>query len=250
MARLGLLWAWWLHTHVSICYRIQYLCSYISLLVSYNILLSVFIKYLGQFFVYFHWAYIMLWFQVIFPIILKRESYKIKKFHIAKLLQLSHISINVQSSVVERYPMSSLFPTLKQLLLSFLSFSFLCACCPSYLLSSPQLFESSRPRVVSFFSLHQFSFPSVIGDLGLAQHCLIRACEIQPSAVTWTHLGAFYLSREDTDLAHEAFSQAQAHDPAYVGCWVGQVSWRALYRTILYTITAWIAIIKYISCCV
>ncbi|KAK4289500.1 hypothetical protein Pmani_037531, partial [Petrolisthes manimaculis] len=62
----------------------------------------------------------------------------------------------------------------------------------------------------------------LIDDQALAQHCLIRACESQPCASTWTHLGAYYLSHGDADLAHEAFSQAQAHDPAYVGCWVGQ----------------------------
>ncbi|XP_045595970.2 superkiller complex protein 3 [Procambarus clarkii] len=60
------------------------------------------------------------------------------------------------------------------------------------------------------------------GEYALAQHALIKACQCQPSAVTWTHLGAFYLTQGEAHLAHEAFSQAQALDPSFVTCWVGQ----------------------------
>ncbi|KAG0717698.1 Tetratricopeptide repeat protein 37 [Chionoecetes opilio] len=60
------------------------------------------------------------------------------------------------------------------------------------------------------------------GNNALAQHSLIKACVCQPSAAAWTNLGAFYLSHGKTQLAHEAFSQAQSLDPAFVTCWVGQ----------------------------
>uniref|UniRef100_A0A0P4WDX8 Tetratricopeptide repeat protein 37 n=1 Tax=Scylla olivacea TaxID=85551 RepID=A0A0P4WDX8_SCYOL len=60
------------------------------------------------------------------------------------------------------------------------------------------------------------------GNNALAQHSLIKSCLCQPSAVSWTNLGAFYLSHGETQLAHEAFSQAQNLDPSYVTCWVGQ----------------------------
>ncbi|XP_069945055.1 superkiller complex protein 3 [Cherax quadricarinatus] len=62
----------------------------------------------------------------------------------------------------------------------------------------------------------------ILGEYALAQHALIKACECQPSAVTWTHLGAFYLTHNESHLAHEAFSQAQALDPSFITCWVGQ----------------------------
>ncbi|KAG7169340.1 Tetratricopeptide repeat protein 37-like [Homarus americanus] len=63
---------------------------------------------------------------------------------------------------------------------------------------------------------------NLVGQYALAQHALIRACEYQPNAVVWTHLGAFYLTHSEHSLAHEAFSQAQALDPSFVTCWVGQ----------------------------
>lgn len=61
-----------------------------------------------------------------------------------------------------------------------------------------------------------------VGELKLAQHALIKSTEYQPTAVNWTHLGGFYLVHEEPRLAHEAFSVAQALDPSFVTCWVGQ----------------------------
>ncbi|CAL4103319.1 unnamed protein product, partial [Meganyctiphanes norvegica] len=61
-----------------------------------------------------------------------------------------------------------------------------------------------------------------VGDTRLSQHALVKALELSPSVVTWTHLGSLYLQLGDIHLAHEAFSQAQALDPSYVTCWVGQ----------------------------
>lgn len=61
-----------------------------------------------------------------------------------------------------------------------------------------------------------------VGNNALAQHSLIKACMCQPSTVSWTNLGAFYLKHGKTQLAHEAFSQAQSLDPSYITCWVGQ----------------------------
>lgn len=66
-------------------------------------------------------------------------------------------------------------------------------------------------------------FLAAVGELKLAQHALIKSTEHQPTAVNWTHLGGFYLVHEEPRLAHEAFSVAQALDPSFVTCWVGQV---------------------------
>ncbi|KAK7074327.1 hypothetical protein SK128_021742 [Halocaridina rubra] len=63
---------------------------------------------------------------------------------------------------------------------------------------------------------------NAVGEYQLAQHSILKAIECQPTALNWTHLGALYLSHNDPQLAHEAFSQAQAIDPSFVTCWVGQ----------------------------
>lgn len=59
----------------------------------------------------------------------------------------------------------------------------------------------------------------------LAQHALIRAIEQAPkSAATWTHLGAFYLVRGESELANKAFLRAQVLDPEATGAWLGQAA--------------------------
>jgi hypothetical protein len=42
------------------------------------------------------------------------------------------------------------------------------------------------------------------------------------NAGTWANLGAFYLRHGNKELAHQAFAQAQAHDPSLSRAWVGQ----------------------------
>jgi tetratricopeptide (TPR) repeat protein len=42
------------------------------------------------------------------------------------------------------------------------------------------------------------------------------------NAGTWANLGAFYLRQGNKELAHQAFAQAQAHDPSLSRAWVGQ----------------------------
>lgn len=59
-------------------------------------------------------------------------------------------------------------------------------------------------------------------NLALAQHCFIRSTQLKPSPRNWTHLGAFYIVCNKIQLAHQAFSQAQALDPKFVNCWTGQ----------------------------
>ncbi|CAL1530763.1 unnamed protein product [Lymnaea stagnalis] len=57
----------------------------------------------------------------------------------------------------------------------------------------------------------------------LAQHCFIKSIECEASNVTaWTNLGAFYLSNNEIELAHNAFKTAQSVDPTYMASWIGQ----------------------------
>lgn len=59
--------------------------------------------------------------------------------------------------------------------------------------------------------------------LPLAQHCFIRALELnKKSAVPWTNLGALYLSQGAIKLANKAFSRAQQCETDYVYGWTGQ----------------------------
>lgn len=78
----------------------------------------------------------------------------------------------------------------------------------------------------------------------LAQHALIRACELNlrvswtsitivfpadaclclQSAVPWTNLGLFYLFHEDYELSNKAFLRAQVLDPDYPQAWLGQAA--------------------------
>ena len=66
-----------------------------------------------------------------------------------------------------------------------------------------------------------------LADYALSQHSFIKSLNISPTVESWTNLGALYFTTESEDgitLAHEAFSHAQALDPGYVACWVGQVN--------------------------
>ena len=57
----------------------------------------------------------------------------------------------------------------------------------------------------------------------IAQHAFVRSLYLNGrSARTWTDLGALYLTLDDFELAHEAFSKAQSTDPDYVNAWVGE----------------------------
>lgn len=42
------------------------------------------------------------------------------------------------------------------------------------------------------------------------------------NAGVWANLGTFYLLHGNKQLAHQAFAQAQAHDPSLARAWVGQ----------------------------
>ncbi|XP_055874018.1 tetratricopeptide repeat protein 37-like [Biomphalaria glabrata] len=57
----------------------------------------------------------------------------------------------------------------------------------------------------------------------LAQHCFIKSLECEANnVVAWTNLGTFYLSKNNVELAYNAFKNAQSIDPTYVACWIGQ----------------------------
>ncbi|KAL7645632.1 UNVERIFIED_CONTAM: hypothetical protein RMT77_004018 [Armadillidium vulgare] len=60
------------------------------------------------------------------------------------------------------------------------------------------------------------------GDYALAQHSFITSLKLHATVDAWTHLGTLYFTQDEIHLAHEAFSEAQALDPVYVACWVGQ----------------------------
>lgn len=62
-----------------------------------------------------------------------------------------------------------------------------------------------------------------IENLPLAQHCFIKALELDRKlAVVWTNLGALYLSHGKIKLANIAFTQAQQAEPNYGTAWTGQ----------------------------
>ncbi|KAL9081567.1 MAG: hypothetical protein Q9159_007245 [Coniocarpon cinnabarinum] len=57
----------------------------------------------------------------------------------------------------------------------------------------------------------------------ISQHSFVRSLHLnERSPRTWTNLGTLYLTLEDHELAHEAFSRAQSTDPDYVDAWVGE----------------------------
>ncbi|KFQ21828.1 Tetratricopeptide repeat protein 37, partial [Merops nubicus] len=64
---------------------------------------------------------------------------------------------------------------------------------------------------------------SAIENYALAQHAFIKSVQAQQfNVVAWTNLGALYLTTGNIEQAHEAFSKAQALDPSYTECWIGQ----------------------------
>ncbi|NWU50846.1 TTC37 protein, partial [Dromas ardeola] len=64
---------------------------------------------------------------------------------------------------------------------------------------------------------------SAIGNYALAQHSFIKSVQAeQINVVAWTNLGVLYLSTGNIEQAHEAFKIAQALEPSYLLCWIGQ----------------------------
>lgn len=64
-----------------------------------------------------------------------------------------------------------------------------------------------------------------INDLALAQHCFIKALELDKKlAIAWTNLGVLYLSQGPHvgKMANMAFTQAQQSEPSYANAWTGQ----------------------------
>lgn len=64
-----------------------------------------------------------------------------------------------------------------------------------------------------------------INDLALAQHCFIKALELDKKlAIVWTNLGVLYLSQGPHvgKMANMAFTQAQQSEPSYANAWTGQ----------------------------
>merc|ERR1712142_138403 len=59
-------------------------------------------------------------------------------------------------------------------------------------------------------------------DWALAQHCLIRALQLENSALCWTNLGVVYLNLGEQTLANKAFKEAQNAEPSYIRGWAGQ----------------------------
>ncbi|XP_068245666.1 superkiller complex protein 3 [Palaemon carinicauda] len=82
--------------------------------------------------------------------------------------------------------------------------------------------ELEPTNAKAFNSLGVVAAHKVVGEYALAQHAFLKAIDLQPTAIAWTHLGALYLTHNDVHLAYEAFAQAQANDPSFVTCWVGQ----------------------------
>ena len=57
----------------------------------------------------------------------------------------------------------------------------------------------------------------------VAQHSFVRSLHLnERSARTWTDLGTLYLTLDDRELAHQAFSRAQSTDPDYIYAWLGE----------------------------
>lgn len=68
-----------------------------------------------------------------------------------------------------------------------------------------------------------FHFVLDINNLALAQHCFIKALELDRKlAVAWTNLGILYLDQGQTKMANVAFKQAQQSEPTYANAWTGQ----------------------------
>lgn len=79
----------------------------------------------------------------------------------------------------------------------------------------------TEPRNPQIWNLYGIAASEV--NAKVAQHCYIRSLGLnyrQPAA--WTNLAALYMANDDLELASEALDKAQALDPDYVSCWVGQ----------------------------
>ncbi|XP_069737207.1 superkiller complex protein 3 [Phaenicophaeus curvirostris] len=64
---------------------------------------------------------------------------------------------------------------------------------------------------------------SAIGNYALAQHSFIKSIQAEETnVVAWTNLGVLYLATGNIEQAHEAFKVAQALEPTYLLCWIGQ----------------------------
>ncbi|KAM6392204.1 superkiller complex protein 3 isoform 2-T3 [Rhynochetos jubatus] len=64
---------------------------------------------------------------------------------------------------------------------------------------------------------------SAVGNYALAQHSFIKSVQAeQINVVAWTNLGVLYLTTGNIEPAHEAFKIAQALEPSYLLCWIGQ----------------------------
>jgi len=62
-----------------------------------------------------------------------------------------------------------------------------------------------------------------INDPALAQHCFIKAVNLDKKTFTsWSNLGVFYLMNGDIKLANKAFSRAQQYDTSFLNAWIGQ----------------------------
>lgn len=62
-----------------------------------------------------------------------------------------------------------------------------------------------------------------IENLPLAQHCFVKALEIDRKlAVVWTNLGVLYLTQGHPKMANQAFTQSQQSEPNYANAWTGQ----------------------------
>lgn len=62
-----------------------------------------------------------------------------------------------------------------------------------------------------------------INDPALAQHCFIKAVNLDKKTFTsWSNLGVFYLMNGDIKLANKAFSRAQQSDTSFLNAWIGQ----------------------------
>lgn len=64
---------------------------------------------------------------------------------------------------------------------------------------------------------------TTINDPALAQHCFVKAIELDKKTFTsWSNLGIFYLAHSDIKLANKAFSRAQQADTTFLQAWIGQ----------------------------
>jgi superkiller protein 3 len=62
-----------------------------------------------------------------------------------------------------------------------------------------------------------------INDASLAQHCFVKAIELDKKTFTsWSNLGIFYLMHSNIPLANKAFSRAQQADTTFLQAWIGQ----------------------------